>query len=254
MYLYPNLPWIRGEKKIWKPPAGKKNQWWWMWRWFYSSENLSIAFYWTNLTCTCSQKPSSFDKHLVQKIPPPVSTKPSSADRHTLSTWYEYTYISDIYNIIYIYVSIPRITARLLRLPRLRNRLGNWRRWIKTPNVVSSVLLRVQYKIETPNQSLKLKTLNVVSGVQYKHETPNQSLKLKTLNVACSYVFSGAVEPWTPKPIPKFKTLNVECGMCLKVHWNHATPNQSLNCGTLGKRRRLWVELHICYLISLGSP
>ena len=31
--------------------------------------------------------------------------------------------------------------------------------------------------------------------------------------------------------------------MCLKVHWNHETPNQSLNCWTLGKRRRLWVNL-----------
>ena len=46
-----------------------------------------------------------------------------------------------------------------------------------------------------------------------------------------------------PKPISKFQTLNVECGMCLKVHWNHETPNQSLNCGTLGKRRRLWVNV-----------
>ena len=142
-----------------------------------------------------------------------------------------------------------KYTARLLRLPRLRNRLGNRRRWIKTLNVVSSVLFRVPYKNETPNQSLKLKTLNMVSSVlwrvQYKHETPNQSLKFKTLNVACSYVFSGAVEPWTPKPIPKFQTLNVECGMCLKVHWNHETPNQPLNRGTLGKRRRLWGNIRI---------
>ena len=30
-------------------------------------------------------------------------------------------------------------------------------------------------------------------------------LKFKTLNVACG-MFSGAVEPWTPKPIPKFKS------------------------------------------------
>jgi len=41
------------------------------------------------------------------------------------------------------------------------------------------------------------------------------------------YVFEGAVEPWNPKPIPKFETLNVECGMCLKMQWNHETPNQS---------------------------
>ena len=74
-------------------------------------------------------------------------------------------------------------TARLLRLPRLRNRLGNRPRWIKTLNVVSSVLWRVQYKHETPNQSLKFKTLNVAcstcSQVQWDHETPNQSLNLK---------------------------------------------------------------------------
>ena len=116
-------------------------------------------------------------------------------------------------------------TARLLRLPRRRNRLGNRPRWMralkgavepcnpkpipksKALNVVSSVLFRVQYKNETPNQSLKFKTLNVVScvlwRVQYKHENPNQSLKFKTLNVACS--------------------------MCSQVQWDHETPNQSLN-------------------------
>ena len=42
---------------------------------------------------------------------------------------------------------------------------------------------------------------------------------------------------------PKFKTLNVECDMYLKVHWNHETLKHSLNCGTLGKRRCLWVKL-----------
>ena len=36
--------------------------------------------------------------------------------------------------------------------------------------------------------------------------------------------------------------------MCLKVHWNHETPNQSLNCWTLGKRRRLWVILRSHFL------
>ena len=38
--------------------------------------------------------------------------------------------------------------------------------------------------------------------------------------------------------------------MCLKVHCNHETPNQSLNCGTLGKRRRLWVT--IPYMDRMG--
>ena len=98
-------------------------------------------------------------------------------------------------------------SARLLHLPRLRNWLGNRRRWIETLNVVSSLLFRVQYKNETPNQPLKFKTHNVVSSVlwrvHYKHETPNQSLKLKTLNMVCS--------------------------MCSQVQWNHETPNQSLN-------------------------
>ena len=38
--------------------------------------------------------------------------------------------------------------------------------------------------------------------------------------------------------------------MCSQVQWNHEPPNQSLNCGTLGKRRRLWVYLlYIRYLL-----
>ena len=56
-----------------------------------------------------------------------------------------------------------------------------------------------------------------------------------------------------PKPIPKFQTLNVECGMCLKVHWNNETPNQSLNCGTWGKRRRLWVQVPPLLAIFLAE-
>ena len=127
------------------------------------------------------------------------------------------------------------VTARLLRLPRLQNWLSNRRRWIETLNVVSSLLFRVQYKNEHPNQSLKFKTHNVVSSVlwrvHYKHETPNQSLKFKTLNVVCS--------------------------MCSQVQWNHETPNQSLNCWTLGKRRRLWVLLQskrICITPMAEAP
>ena len=41
--------------------------------------------------------------------------------------------------------------------------------------------------------------------------------------------------------------------MCLKVHWNHETPNQSLNCGTLGKRRRLWVQLPASLCSKAGN-
>ena len=84
--------------------------------------------------------------------------------------------------------------------------------------------------------------------MQYKHETPHQS-KILNPKRGVWYVFSGALGPWNPKPIPKFKTLNVECGMCLKVHCNHETPNQSLNCGTLGKRRRLWVVVVVVVVV-----
>ena len=54
-----------------------------------------------------------------------------------------------------------------------------------TLNVVSSMLWRVQYKHEPPNQSLKFKALNMAcsmcSQVQWNHETPNQSLNCGTL-------------------------------------------------------------------------
>ena len=43
------------------------------------------------------------------------------------------------------------------------------------------------------------------------------------------------------------------CGMCSPVQWNHETPNQSLNCGTLGKRGRLWVIIVSCLLPLLKT-
>ena len=39
------------------------------------------------------------------------------------------------------------------------------------------------------------------------------------------------------------KTLNVVSSVLWRLQWNHETPNQSLNCGALGKRRRLWEML-----------
>ena len=51
---------------------------------------------------------------------------------------------------------------------------------METLNVVSSVLWKVQYKNETPNQSQKFETLNAACSmclkVQWNHDTPNQSL------------------------------------------------------------------------------
>ena len=74
--------------------------------------------------------------------------------------------------------------------------------------MVSSVLWRLQYKDETPNQSLKLKNLNVVSSVlskvQNKHETPNQSLKFNPKR-GLEPTLKGAIQTWNPKPIPKTK-------------------------------------------------
>ena len=90
--------------------------------------------------------------------------------------------------------------------------------------MVSSVLWRVQYKHETPNQSLKLKTLNGVSSVlrrvQYKEESLNQSLKFKP------YMWSRVLykhEP--PNQSIKLKTLNVSCSMHFQAKWKHQTPN-----------------------------
>ena len=60
-----------------------------------------------NLTCTCSQKPSSFDKQLVQNTTPPVPTKPASANdipcQHGMNI------------IISIIISIPIITYQHLQ-------------------------------------------------------------------------------------------------------------------------------------------
>ena len=108
--------------------------------------------------------------------------------------------------------------------------------------MVSSILWRVQYKHETPNQSLKLKTLNVVSSVlwrvQYKHETPNQSLKLKTLNVVSSVLWRVQYKDETPNQSLKLKTLNVVSSVLSRAQCKHETPNQSLKLKTLS----LWDE------------